>query len=267
MTAPDVAIDAFDLAAGAIVAAYAAGRQIPRLDPALRPADLGAAYEIQDRVAAARGPIGGWKVGRNPVDEIDTCAPLLKFRILAGGGIPAPHTLMGTGLEIEFAFRVGTDLPRRAQPYAIEEVRAAVDGFVPLVELVGGRFAERESLSVAEQLADGFGAAVITGERVALWQELDFRGLRAELWIDGARAQVARGCHPAGDPLILVTWLANHLAARPAAGGLRRGQIVTTGGLAGVTSVVGGERVEARYVAADDREIARVDFEFMAAPD
>jgi hypothetical protein len=33
-----------------------------------------------------------------------------------------------------------------------------------------------------------------------------------------------------------------------------------------VTPVVGGERIEARYVAADEREIARVDIELMAAP-
>ena len=257
---------AADRAAKAILAAYTAGRLFPRLDPALRPQDLEAAYAIQDRVALAKGPVAGWKVGRNPVDGVDTCAPLLKFRVFAGGAIPAPPDLLGTGLEIEFAFRMARDLPRREQPYDIADIRAAIDGFLPLVELVGGRFEDRSSLTPAEQLADGFGAAVVIGERVTLWQEIDFSSLRAELWIDGVRRQTAQNCHPAGDPLVLVTWLANHVGHRAAAGGLRRGQIVTTGGLAGVTPVIGGERVEARYVTADEREIARVDVAFMTAP-
>ncbi len=258
--------DVADKAARIILGAYAAGRRVPRLDPALRPQELGAAYAIQDRVILHGGPVGGWKVGRNPVDGLDTCAPLLKFRIFAGGCVPAPADLLGTGLEIEFAFRVGDDLPKREHPYEIDEIRAAIDGFLPLVELVGGRFEDRASLSPLEQLADGFGAAVIVGDRVSSWREIDFRTLRAELWIDGIRRQVARDCHPAGDPLELVTWLANHLAGRTATGGLRRGQVVTTGGLAGVTAVTGGERVEARYVTADEREIARIDLEFMAVP-
>lgn len=257
---------AAERAARIILAAYAAGRQAERLEPALRPRDFAEAYAIQDRVVSERGPAGGWKVGRNPADGLDTCAPLLKFRIFAGGRVPAPSDLLGTGLEIEFAFRLAADLPARERPYDIDDIRAAIDGFLPLAELVGGRFEDRASLSPLEQLADGFGAAVIVGDRVPAWREIDFRTLRAELWIDGFRRQVAQDCHPAGDPLILVTWLANHLAGRSAAGGLRRGQIVTTGGLAGVTPVTGGEWVEARYVTADDREIARLDLEFMTSP-
>lgn len=249
-------------AARAILAAYAAGRPIERLAAALRPGDLAEAYAIQDRVAAAAGPVAGWKVGRNPADGLDTCAPLLGSRVFAAGSIPAPAELLGTAVEIEFAFRLGADLPPRPRPYEIADIRAAIDGFVPLVELVGGRFRDRAALSPAEQLADGYGAAVILGDHVATWRELDFRSLRAELWIDGVRRQEAQDRHPAGDPLNLVVWLANHLAQRTAAGGLHRGQIVTTGGLAGVAAVAGGERVEARYVATDGREIARCAFAF-----
>ena len=253
---------AIDGAARAIIAAYETGRPAPRLDPALRPITLDDAYAVQDRVLSAKGPAAGWKVGCNPADGVVTCAPLFASRIFAEGSVPAPQELLGTGIEIEFAFRMGAGLPKRECPYDVDDIRAAVDGFSPLIELVGGRFADRSQLSPMEQLADGYGAAVIVGARVPVWQEIDFRRLRAELWIDGDRLQVAQDCHPAGDPLTLVAWLANHLVNRAGHPGLRRGDLVTTGGLAGVTPVEGGERIAARYLIADDREIARVDAEF-----
>jgi 2-keto-4-pentenoate hydratase len=243
-------------AAERIAAAHRNGQAIPRLDPLLRPADVAAAYLIQDDVAAVLGPIAGWKVGRNPTDGLDTCAPLFRSRIFSGGPAPTPASLLGTALEIEFAFRVGADLLPREESYTLAEVAEAIDAFVPLVELVGGRFLDRPNLSPPEQLADGYGAAVFVGTPVADWSGLDFAALRAELRIDGKPVQSACDAHPAGNPLLLVVWLANHLARRPAAGGLKRGQIVTTGGLAGVTAVTGGEQVEARYYARDGQILA-----------
>ncbi len=257
---------ALDKAAKAIVAAYAMGRSIERLEPELRPVALEDAYAVQDLVLSAKGPAAGWKVGCSPADGLVTCAPLFDFRVFAGGQVPSPRELLGTGVEIEFAFHIGADLPKREHAYDIDDIRVAVDGFCPLVELVGGRFTDRSQLSPMEQLADGFGAAVIVGERVPVWRQIDFRHLRAELWIDGFCHQVAQDCHPAGNPLRLVTWLANHLAVRPGSGGLRSGDLVTTGGLAGVTPVIGGERIEARYIALGEHEIARLDADFMVSP-
>ena len=251
-----------EAAAQAIAAAIRLGEQIPRLPEGMRPCDLDDAYRIQDQIAGLLGPVGGWKVGRNSADGLDTCAPLFQARIFPGGVTRNPRTLLGTGVEIEFAFRIAADLPFRDRPYGLEEVRDAIDGFVPLVELVGGRFLDRGSLEVQEQLADGYGAGVFVGEVLADWRHIDFRALEAQLWIDGTKCQSVTDVHPAGDPLVLVVWLANHLAMRHSIGGLRRGQIVTTGGLAGVAPVHGGERIETRYRLGDGTLLAALRFGF-----
>ena len=251
-----------EAAAQAIATAIRNGDQIPRLPEEIRPRDLDAAYRVQDRLAGFLGPVGGWKVGRSSADGLDTCAPLFQSRIFPSDVKCSPRTLLGTGVEIEFAFRIAADLPSRDRPYGLEEIKDAIDGFVPLVELVGGRFLERGSLGVPEQLADGYGAGVFVGEVLSDWRHIDFRALEAQLWIEGTKCQSAQDVHPAGYPLVLVVWLANHLAGRPTVGGLRRGQIVTTGGLAGVTPVHGGERVEARYRLGDGSLLAALRFNF-----
>ena len=65
------------------------------------------------------------------------------------------------------------------------------------------------------------------------------------LEIDGKRVVESRGSNPAGDVLCLLAWLANHATAR--SGGLRRGDIVTTGSWTGMRFVASGTRVEAAF--------------------
>ena len=193
------------------------------------------AYAIQDHVSAALGRVTAWKVGQGGPTGPVSLAPIYADKVHASGVTLDTATLHQPALEIEFAFRLAQDLPARPQPYSHDEV-------------LGSRFKDRTGFAAAENLADGNanGALVYTGP-LTLWSGLDFATQKVELTIDGKVVQSAVGTHPAGDPVKLVVWTANHLMART--GGLKRGDVVTTGSLDGATPVGPGSSGVATYGA------------------
>jgi 2-keto-4-pentenoate hydratase len=68
-------------------------------------------------------------------------------------------------------------------------------------------------------------------------------GLRMRLWIDGALVGDHPGVHPDGDPLTGVAAWASAQADR--LGGLKAGQVLTTGSLNRPAPVSGAARIEA----------------------
>jgi 2-keto-4-pentenoate hydratase len=222
-------------AAALLVDAHRSRRPIDRLPETLRPAGVADAYAIQDEVSRALGSIGGWKVGMSSPTAEPNCAPVYRAQILAAGAVLDPARYHGLALEIEFAFRLRRDLPPRPGGYDTDEIVEAVD-FLPLIEVLGSRYRDRTVVSAFEQLADAnANGAFIPGAPIARWRDLDFRTLTVELSIDGTVVQSACGTHPAGDPIRLVVWLADHVARR--CGGLKAGDIVTTGSLQGATPI------------------------------
>jgi 2-keto-4-pentenoate hydratase len=227
-------------AAALLIAAHRSGQPIDRLPEACRPTDVADAYAIQDDVIRSLGPVGGWKVGTSRPEVEPTCAPVCRDVILPSGVALDPARYHGLALEIEFAFRLRHDLPLRAVPYGYDDVADAVD-FLPLIEVLGSRFRDRTRLSPIEQLADAnANGAFVLGTPVPDWRALDFRRTIVELAIDGVTVQSACGTHPAGDPVLLLLWQANHAAQR--CGGLKAGDVVTTGSLQGATPVAPGSK-------------------------
>ena len=74
---------------------------------------------------------------------------------------------------------------------------------------------------------------------------MDFGAQHAELWINGRRQADATGSHPLGDPFSVMPWIVEHCARR--AGGLKGGDVVTTGSWTGMQFVAPGDLVEARF--------------------
>lgn len=242
-------------AANLLIAAHRTGQPIGRLPEGLRPATIEDAYAIQDHVSAALGSVTAWKVGQGGPTGPISIAPIYADRVYASGVTLDPAKLHGTALEIEFAFRLSRDLPARAQPYAYDEVLAAIEGFCPCIEVLSSRYQDRTELPSVENLADGNanGALVYAGP-LADWKSLDFATQKVELTIDGEIRQSAVGTHPAGDPVTLVVWTANHLMTRT--GGLKRGDVVTTGSLDGATPIGPGGKGVATYGAFGRVEVA-----------
>ena len=242
-------------AARLLIEAHRTGRAIDRLPDALRPVTIEDAYAIQDHVTAALGAVTAWKVGQGSPTAPVSIAPIYADRVFTSGVALDAARFPDAALEIEFAFRMARDLPARAEPYGYDEVVAAIEGFCPCIELLSSRYRDRTALPSVENLADGnANGALIYGGPLGAWRALDFATQQVELAIDGAVKQSPVGTHPAGDPVTLVVWTANHLMART--GGLKRGDVVTTGSLEGATPFGPGSRAVGTYGAFGRVELA-----------
>jgi 2-keto-4-pentenoate hydratase len=243
--------------ADALIAAHRNKTLIPASQaPVL--ADLAAGFEVQSRVARGLGAtIAGWKVPRAP-DGTRVAAPFYKANCVPSGS-PWPMRTGGLIFEIELAFELERDLPPRpGKPYSREEVIGAIGDCLIGIEMVGSRIDNPDGLPFATLLGDNHGCAgYVTGSRVADWRKIDFRKLRCVAKIGGETVFDKVDSHPQKDPLLSLVEYAGVQADR--LGGLRAGQIVTTGSMSGVTKVdkpclVEGEiseigNVEVRIVA------------------
>ena len=243
-------------AANALLNARRTCQPITDLPANLQPQSLDEAYAIQDRMMAALGDIGGWKIGAPSPEATPMFAPMPRAWIAAAGSVLTGERWRYRGLEAEIAFLVGNDLPPRAQPYAREEVLAAIASCHPAIEVLESAFTDPSQATPLAKNADlqvhgGF----VYGPAVANWQSIDFTREHVVLVVDGVVRVEATGSNTAGDLLRLLPWLANEGSART--GGLRKDQWITTGSWTGNT--LGSSRcaVDAKFSTA-----GRVDLRF-----
>jgi 2-keto-4-pentenoate hydratase len=238
--------------ADALIAAHRQKSLIPAAQAQVVP-DLASAFEIQARVAKGLGAtVAGWKVPRAP-DGTRVAAPFFQHACKPSG---SNWELRRGGLifEIEIAFELGRDLPPRSgKPYSREEVMDAASAAILGIEMVGSRFDQPDGLPFPTLLADNHGCAgYVTGSRIEDWRKLDFRKLRCVAKVDGKTVFDKVDSHPQNDPL--KSFVEYAIVQGDRLGGLRKGQIVTTGSLSGVTKVehpceVEGELSEVGKVA------------------
>jgi 2-keto-4-pentenoate hydratase len=159
-------------------------------------------------------------------------------------------------VEAEFAFRMGRDLPAEHAPFAREDVRAAITAVLPAIEIVDSRFAEWTKVGAFSLIADqGATGYWVAGSEVTAWRDLDLPGHHVRLFVNGAASREGIGGNVLGDPLASVIWLANDLARR--GGGLRAGEVVSTGTCIDVYFAAPGEQV-----LADFGDLGRVQVKF-----
>jgi len=197
-------------------------------------ASVDEAYRIQSQLAARAGnTVRGWKVTALSVEQQ---RDYLTDRPVAGALLSpfvhtAPAALSATQfvvplLECEVAFVLGADLPPRDLAYTRREIEAAVEAVVPAMEIADSRWpADAPGLL---KLADSMGnGALIAGAPLRDWRKLDLDNLAVTLTHDSIIIDRGNSARILGNPLLAVMALAN---AQPLpAGGLKRGQIVTTG--------------------------------------
>ncbi len=217
-------------AANALADARRTKKVIVDLPHALRPTSSTEAYVIQDELALAFGPVGGWKVGAPSPDATPTFAPMPTIWTAASGAVM--RGLHYRGLEAEIAFYLGKDLPRRSTPYSQEEVLAAIASCHPAIEVLESGFedptkVDRLSMISDLQMHGGF----VYGPAFQNWEPTDFTQQGVMLAVDGVVRVEKVGGNTSGNLLRLLPWLANEGAART--GGLRAGQWITTGSWTG----------------------------------
>jgi 2-keto-4-pentenoate hydratase len=225
------------------------GAPIDELPMDLQPTDMTEVYFVQDRIAAAYGEIGGWKVGAPNPEATPIFAPMPLAWISAGGSTLTGSQWRYRGLEAEIAFLVGEDLPPRETPYTREEALAAMASCHPAIEvlesgLVDPMKAARFSSFADLQMHGGF----VHGPAFENWKSLDFNAETVTLSVDGVLRVERTGSNTSGDLLKLVPWLANEGSTRT--GGLRKGQWITTGSWTGVTNANAASVVEAQFAHA-----------------
>ncbi len=216
-----------------LVETLVAGHHAPQqaeLDVTLEPADIAAAYAAQVAVAhSLAADIGGWKVGMRP-DGTAMAGPLYAHLMRTSGATwmlpPVGNPLIA---EVEVAFRLNRDLPARpGTPYTRAEIADSVAEVVVGIELVRGRFASPPTFLTL--LADNaLNAGYIIGASRKGLGALNAARLRCKYALDGEAVHEAVGGHPQDDPFAPIVACAN--AGNLPFGGIRAGQLVTTGTL------------------------------------
>jgi 2-keto-4-pentenoate hydratase len=229
----------------------ARSRQVPLRTAEWPRPSIEDAYAIQDRCARAAGwfPTGrpcAWKVGAPSRDATPTAAPLPDAGLLESGAAIPTTRLPRAGIEAELAVTLARDVPDAA---SIADGRPALEALIDRIcvsiEIVDSRFAEAMSAPPACRLADlQLHSALVTGASVP-FAPRDWAAQRCAVTLNGRPFADVRGSHPCGDPLWSLRWLLSHAAAR--CGGLRRGDLVTTGAWTGIVPVRPGDEVAVRF--------------------
>lgn len=218
-------------------------RRSAALAPSHHPASAAEAYAIQAETAALLGTSpAGWKVGFSD-DRQPLAAPIFACDVTPDRGTYRLAPGETVKLEVEIAVRLARDLPP-GRTYGVADVLAACGEILIGLELVGTRFADPDSAPFEARLADAFNnAGFVAGEGRGAGAPFDRLGPPLRLWIDGALAADHPARHPEGDPLTPLAAWASAQADR--LGGLRAGQIVTTGSLNTPVPLARPARVEA----------------------
>jgi 2-keto-4-pentenoate hydratase len=200
---------------------------------------------IQAAVASGIGAsVAGWKVGYTQ-DATPVAAPLYGDATHPAGARLRLGPSGVSGIEVEIALRLRRDLPPRPDaPYGRDDILDASEAVLAGVEIVEGRFPREPRPPFLALLADNISNhAYVRGNDVKVAGGLDLAKLRVRLAIDGEAVHEGVGGHASGDPLIPVIDYAN----RPCdlLGGMKAGQIVTTGTLSGCPLIEGECRIEA----------------------
>jgi 2-keto-4-pentenoate hydratase len=240
-----------------LVEAHRSGRQVTL--PTV--ASEREAYAVQDAVAwrlwrAGGDTIRAWKVGAPDAKTTPSASPIAGSKLRASPAVLPAGAFHVIGVEAEIAYRMAKDLPRKAVPYTLDEAVAAVAGVHVAIEVCDSRNAGWKSADAFTKLADNqLNAGLVLGELVAQWRAIDHARQRCILLVDGNAAKDTTGSHALVDPLPLLPWIINHAAQR--SGGLKAGDVVTTGSWNGMVFVEPGAQVVVRFPGIGE---ARVDF-------
>ncbi len=128
--------------------------------------------------------------------------------------------------------------------YTRDDILAAVDEALIGIELVAGRRGELPTVPYLAFLADNIGnAGYVTGASTRDFRALDLKALPMRFTVDGTLVQEGRGGHPQGDPVEPLRAYASQPS--DALGGLRKGQLITTGSLTKPLRVDRAARIDA----------------------
>ncbi|MFT5171953.1 MAG: 2-keto-4-pentenoate hydratase [Gammaproteobacteria bacterium] len=232
------------LAGAALIKARASNTPLDVAKHHAAPSSQADAYAIQAIVAAQLGATGGWKIGAPSPEGQASFAPIARAGVCASGITLHDGGTRMRGIEVEIAYRLAIDLPPRTAPYEAQDVAGAIDAVLPIIEVVETRLSDRGAANGMWALADNLShGELVFGEPISRWQDLSLAEVAVLMHFDNA-VVIERSCRNAGGhPFDLIVRLANLCGTH--CGGLRAGQIVTTGSLMGLELAPVGAKVSA----------------------
>lgn len=247
--------------AGRLMAMRQAGETYGYVFDDAAPPDLAFAYDVQDRYLTKLGLAGspaGYKVGattphmqaRLGLDRPISGA-VLGHRIFASPAALRADDYIRLGIECEIGVRVGRELPTEGPELSDPEFIAAhMDTVFAAFELITGALDPDEPgrpLSAASMVAiNVWNGGLVMGPESPASAVTDYAALACVL-SDGDGQVLDRGVSSdvLGNPLLVVGWLAGHLASLGRR--LEPGQVVSTGSTTDFRRARAGERL--RFVA------------------
>jgi 2-keto-4-pentenoate hydratase len=227
-----------------------------------RPATLADAYRIQRAYdGKVEDRVIGYKIGAASAASqklVGATEPFLAS-VHARACFQSPARLsiddfFAPGVEAEYAFEIGSDLPARAEPYTRGELEQAIAAVRPIIEICDNRFVDWRSVGLMQIIADnGFFGALVLGERVTDWRNHDLGALEVVMSLDGVERGRACCTQVLGNPIDNVVWIANELSKQSI--GLKPGQLIPIGTWTGLHFVQRGSRVRATFGPLESVEI------------
>ncbi len=216
---------------------WTTGHSVATLPEDCRPGDIDAGYRVQEALVDVSGqkPVG-YKIAASSQagqKHLKITHPvfgrLFESQMLPSGEESNWRDNSMSVAELEFAFRIGDDLPPRSNSYEWQEVMEAVEAMHVGIELPGSRFHDAAEAGIAQIVADNASADlyVLGPSAPSGWRALDLANCAARMLIDGVEKTAGTGRDVLGDPRFSLTWLINQLSQKGLA--MEKGQLVTTG--------------------------------------
>lgn len=244
-------------AAQELVSARRSGKAIAAISENCRPITAEDGDAVQKAfIAAWDDTVAGWKAGatlKAVQDRFGLDQPFLgpMFRStvtqspaslqadVCNLGPAGANGKRAVSVEVEFAFRLGREIPPRAGGYTEAEVLDAVEALVPAIEIITPRFEAVPGGTPGQALADcGLNGGIVLGTPVSDWRDIDYPTFATKLVVDGKTVVEGTGALVLGHPFKSLTWLVNNVGRLGYT--LAKGEVLTTGSMTGIYQVEQG---------------------------
>lgn len=240
--------------AEAFVAARSAAMPLDGF-PGTVPADLAAAYAVQD-LAIARWPdrVVGWKVGYIAAERRDASGddrllgPIFAGQVRAADRQPdLPVYVGGFGaVEAEYVLRLEADAPDGKTDWTAEEAAAHPATLWIGIEIASSPLATINALGPCVVVSDfGNNNGLVLGGEIRGWRDIPEPELRAETWIDGARVGSGGAATLPGGLRAAFAFALSRSARRGRP--LKAGELVASGNATGIHDIRPGQLAEVRF--------------------
>ena len=243
-------LDVIEAAADRLEQATRTGVACAPIADLVRPGDIDAAYQVQQRLTERRLRAGARIVGRKigltsvavqrqvGVDRPDFGVLFDDMRFEDGDLIPMER-LLQPKVEAEVAFLLGRDIDDVADASDPVALRDAVALAMPALEIVDSRIAGWQ-IGITDTVADNASSGVfVIGSGQAALDAVEPADVSMQLYRDDEVVSRGTGRDCLGDPLHALAWLAATMIELGTP--LRRGDLVLSGALGPMVDVVRGD--------------------------